>query len=48
MKSAIQEGVDVLKAEGRTTKINGAQVIKKVERGEITPTGILPSPKKSK
>ena len=45
MKSAIQEGVDVLKAEGRATKINGAQVIKKVERGEITPTGTLPSPK---
>ena len=46
MKSAIQEGVDVLKAEGRATKINGAQVTKKVERGEITPTGTLPSPKK--
>ncbi|MPX67913.1 hypothetical protein ABZS47_06680 [Moraxella catarrhalis] len=47
MKSAIQEGVDVLKAEGRATKINGAQVIKKVERGEITPAGTLPSPKKA-
>ncbi|OAV11050.1 Colicin [Moraxella catarrhalis] len=47
MKSAIQEGVDVLKAEGRATKINGAQVTKKVERGEITPTGTLPSPKKA-
>ena len=47
IKSAIQEGVDVLKAEGRATKINGAQVIKKVERGEITPAGTLPSPKKA-
>ena len=45
MKEAAQEGVDILKSQGKASEATGSQIIKKVESGKkVKPVLSLPSP----